>query len=76
MYGDPNADISIDLQRVDVLLPPSDPSLARKHPLFVRDVVPVARQAVLGPGDLLFLPPGWWHAMRSLEVSFGVSVWF
>lgn len=31
----------------------------------------MAMKAVLGPGDILILPPGWWHAMRSLSrVSF------
>lgn len=26
-------------------------------------------EVVLGPGDLLFLPVGWWHHVRSLDVS-------
>ena len=24
---------------------------------------------VIGPGDLLFLPIGWWHHVRGLDVS-------
>jgi ribosomal protein L16 Arg81 hydroxylase len=24
---------------------------------------------VIGPGDLLFLPIGWWHYVRGLDVS-------
>jgi len=45
-------------------------------PLFWRDVVPEALSATLEPGDVLFFPPGWWHAMRSEEMSFSVSIWF
>ncbi|CDU23540.1 uncharacterized protein SPSC_02169 [Sporisorium scitamineum] len=35
-----------------------------------------AAKAVLGPGDLLYMPPGWWHSLRSLTRSFSVSTWF
>jgi len=48
----------------------------RMHPLFWENVVPHAISATLEPGDLLFFPPGWWHAMRSEEKSFSVSMWF
>lgn len=41
------------------------------------DTVPDEAACVtLDPGDLLFFPPGWWHAMRSEDVSFSVSMWF
>ncbi|KAF9700474.1 hypothetical protein EKO04_001617 [Ascochyta lentis] len=33
-------------------------------------------EGVLGPGDCLYLPPGWWHYVRSLSPSFSVSFWF
>ncbi|GAA5899608.1 hypothetical protein JCM6882_001162 [Rhodosporidiobolus microsporus] len=39
-------------------------------------VEPLARQVVLEAGDVLVMPPGWWHAMQSLETSFSVSIWF
>ncbi|KAM0755205.1 Clavaminate synthase-like protein [Meredithblackwellia eburnea MCA 4105] len=58
--------------RIDV----TDPSQFRRFPEFEREVVPVAMQAVLEEGDLLYMPPGWWHSMKSLEVSFSVSIWF
>ncbi|KAL8286883.1 hypothetical protein RQP46_003889 [Phenoliferia psychrophenolica] len=61
--------------RIDVTDPPDSPQVTR-FPDFVRDVVPIAQQAVLEEGDLLFMPPGWWHGMKSLEVSFSVSIWF
>jgi hypothetical protein len=47
-----------------------------KFPLFWRDAVPEALSATLEPGDVLFFPPGWWHAMRSEDMSFSVSMWF
>jgi ribosomal protein L16 Arg81 hydroxylase len=28
---------------------------------------------VIGPGDLLFLPVGWWHHVRALDVSITVT---
>lgn len=33
-------------------------------------------EAILGPGDCLYLPVGWWHYVRSLTPSFSVSFWF
>ena len=31
---------------------------------------------VLRPGEALYIPTGWWHYVRSLEVSFSVSFWW
>jgi hypothetical protein len=33
-------------------------------------------EGVLGPGECLYLPVGWWHYVRSLTPSFSVSFWF
>lgn len=33
-------------------------------------------EAVLGPGECLYVPKGWWHYIRSLEPSFSVSYWW
>jgi len=32
--------------------------------------------ATLLPGDALYIPPGWWHHVRALDVSFSVSYWW
>lgn len=64
--------------RVDVF-PSSPEELEKSHaefPDFWDWVVPAAMSVTLEPGDLLFFPPGWWHAMRSEEMSFSVSMWF
>jgi hypothetical protein len=37
-----------------------------RFPLF-RDVTVI--DVVIGPGDLLFLPVGWWHYVRGLDIS-------
>ncbi|KAJ8517451.1 hypothetical protein ONZ45_g5379 [Pleurotus djamor] len=47
-----------------------------RFPAFWTDVAPHAMSATLGPGDVLFFPPGWWHAMQSETASFSVSMWF
>lgn len=59
--------------RVDVFLEDID---EKEHPNFWRHVVPKAICATLEEGDLLFFPPGWWHAMRGESASFSVSMWF
>ncbi|GAA95945.1 uncharacterized protein L969DRAFT_69780 [Mixia osmundae IAM 14324] len=36
----------------------------------------LSQEAILNSGDVLLLPPGWWHAFRSLTTSHSVSIWF
>lgn len=63
---------SFDVTRLDPMTSASA-ALPREY----RDyVAPRARQAVLREGDVLVMPPGWWHAMVGLETSFSVSMWF
>ncbi|KAI5122990.1 hypothetical protein M0805_006868 [Coniferiporia weirii] len=64
--------------RIDVFsLLDSDSSENCNSASLVREVIaPAAMCATLCPGDMLFFPPGWWHAMRSESVSFSVSMWF
>jgi len=45
------------------------PDYAR-YPLF-RNVE--CEEVVIGPGEMLFIPLGWWHQVRSLEPSISVS---
>lgn len=47
-----------------------------EHPEFASQVEGFAMRATLGPGDLLYMPAGWWHAMRAESRSFSVSMWF
>jgi hypothetical protein len=46
-----------------------DPDYSR-HPLY-RRARPL--NVVLGPGDVLFIPVGWWHYVTALDVSIMVS---
>lgn len=58
---------SANTSSVDLFSPPgSDPRLSSLS--FV--------DTVLGPGDVLFIPRGWWHFVLSLETSASVSFWF
>jgi len=60
--------------RVDVFS--TNDAHLQNHPDFWENVVPNAISATLEQGDLLYFPPGWWHAMRSEDTSFSVSMWF
>jgi len=33
-------------------------------------------EALLSPGDVIYIPKGWWHYVKSLSVSWSVSFWF
>ena len=48
------------------------PDLAR-HPRFAQAAY---EEVVLRPGELLFIPAGTWHYVRSLSTSWSISFWF
>ena len=52
--------------------------LRSKYPDFFDRVWPTSFEAVLEPGDLLVMPPGWWHAMRAEEdgPAWSISIWY
>ena len=33
-------------------------------------------ECLLRPGQMLYIPPGWWHYVRSLSASMSVSFWW
>ncbi|CDO68874.1 hypothetical protein BN946_scf185000.g17 [Trametes cinnabarina] len=53
--------------RVDVFVATGDEISQSEEtfPDFWKQVIPEAMHVTLEPGDLLFFPPGWWHAMRN-----------
>lgn len=52
--------------------------MKERYPAFFEHVYPSAMEAVLNPGDLLVMPPGWWHAMRGEgeDMCWSVSFWY
>ncbi|KAG8749019.1 hypothetical protein FRC12_013667 [Ceratobasidium sp. 428] len=61
---------------VDVFALSTPESNSNSYPLFVEAALRLAQSTTLGPGDVLVIPPGWWHAMRGVGGSFSVSFWF
>ncbi|PAQ11306.1 cupin-like domain-containing protein [Mesorhizobium temperatum] len=47
---------------------PTDPNVWQR--------VPSLRHAIVGPCDLLHIPPSYWHYVQSLSVSISVSRWW
>jgi ribosomal protein L16 Arg81 hydroxylase len=41
-----------------------------KYPLFYQ--VPII-EVTLNPGDAIFMPVGWWHTVKSLDISISMS---
>ena len=33
-------------------------------------------ETVLAPGHMIYIPPYWWHYVKSLDISFSVSFWW
>ncbi|HYC62382.1 MAG TPA: cupin-like domain-containing protein [Thermoanaerobaculia bacterium] len=50
---------------------PESPDLER-HPKLARATL---WEATLAPGDILFIPKGWWHYLASTEASISLSYW-
>ncbi|KAL0947466.1 hypothetical protein HGRIS_013572 [Hohenbuehelia grisea] len=73
--ADSNDTCMANTSRMDVFTDDKEGSL-KEFPAFWQNVYPNAMYATLHPGDMLFFPAGWWHAMRSESVSFSVSMWF
>lgn len=48
------------------------PDLAR-HPRFAQ-AAPI--ELVVEPGEILFMPIGWWHHVRALDASISVNLWW
>jgi aminoglycoside phosphotransferase/SAM-dependent methyltransferase len=42
----------------------------KRHPL-MKNITPM--EVVIGPGEALFIPIGWWHCVESLDVSMSIS---
>ena len=36
----------------------------------------VALEGILEPGEMLFLPAGWWHQVRSMDLAISVNFWW
>jgi ribosomal protein L16 Arg81 hydroxylase len=53
----------IDLDNVD----------HQKFPLFEKAV---AYKAIIGPGDILYIPLHWWHHVRSMDLSININYWW
>jgi tRNA wybutosine-synthesizing protein 5 len=51
-----------------------DPDL-QEFPLFQR-ALSMATDMVLEPGNMLYIPSRWWHAIESLDVSISVNIWW
>jgi len=48
------------------------PSEARTS--LLKNAVPLI--AVLSPGDMLYIPPRWWHYVVSLDTSISINMWW
>ncbi|KAG8818458.1 hypothetical protein FRC17_010831, partial [Serendipita sp. 399] len=59
MYPLPSHSDLSNTTSLDVFNPDLD-----KYPLFQSEVLKKSMAVTLRPGDLLFFPPRWWHAMR------------
>lgn len=53
----------VDVERPDLM----------RHPRFARVT---AWEAVVQPGEMLFIPATWWHYLRALEPSISLNYWW
>ena len=60
-------------QPPDIYVSEETKLLHEKFPLFKKAQY---SEGLLGPGDCLYIPKGWWHYVESLSTSFSVSFWW
>ena len=67
MYPDPNPMFN-NTSQLDLDCPDSEqfPGVSQLE----------GHHTILGPGEMLYIPPLMWHYVRSLEQSFSVSFWW
>lgn len=65
LYPSRKYDYGARLSQVDIEAPDET-----RHPLFKRAR---RQEVILRPGEMLFIPVGWWHHVRSLSPSISVS---
>ncbi|KAJ2716524.1 hypothetical protein H4R19_000599 [Coemansia spiralis] len=68
LYPHPPGSLLANTSQVDAAAP--DPA---QHP---RAADACYVETIVWPGDLLYIPPRWWHYVRSLSTSASVSIWF
>ena len=66
------AQLMTNTARIDVF---RDEDVA-SSPEFIQNVLSHTAALTLYPGDVLYIPCGWWHAMRSVTRSASISFWF
>ncbi|KAL1515219.1 hypothetical protein AB1Y20_001855 [Prymnesium parvum] len=72
MYGIKEAATGLEAQGNLSAVDVENPDL-KAHPLFANAKY---TDAILSPGDMLYVPAGVWHYVRSLTSSFSISFWF
>ncbi|KAK4523823.1 hypothetical protein GAYE_SCF00G1719 [Galdieria yellowstonensis] len=58
-----NTSLIEDIEQVDI----------EKYPNYVHAVY---QDCILGSGDMLYIPPGYWHYVKSLDKSISLSFWW
>ena len=48
--------------------------MKQKDEILTRSIDTVI-EIVLKPGQMLIIPPGWWHEVKSLDLSVSVNIW-
>ena len=65
----------INLELYDTTLSSSSSTTTSSFPLFTYSSIP-HYDFILQPGEILYIPPYYWHYVRSLTISFSVSFWW
>ena len=73
MYPRPAKDGTLDMSNTSLVNAEGDGNELDEYPLF-RNASYV--ETILEPGEALYIPIGWWHYVRALDVSFSVSFWW